>query len=167
MTLPRLLVSTFLAGLAVFIWGALAHVLPPEPLTVLKEAAPVDTFLAAHAPNNGVYMDPRGVFLAVRFAPGRPDKSADMGTQLGVEFATNLVQALALALLLGRFAPTSILRYGLYGAAIGLIAWLSTEVSYWNWYGISWPLVSMGLLDAVPGSFLAGAIIGWQLRKAA
>lgn len=141
--------------------------IPPEPLTVLKDPAPIDAFLANHAPSNGVYMDPRGVFLAVRFAPGRPDKSADMGPLLGVEFATNLLQALLLALLLGRFEPTTVWRYGLYAAAIGLIAWLSTEVSYWNWYGVSWPLVSMGLLDAAPGSFLAGTIIGWQLRKAA
>jgi hypothetical protein len=58
-TLLRLLVSAFLAGLAVFIWAPWPTSSPLEPLTVLKEAAPFDE----------VYMNPRGVFLAVRFAP--------------------------------------------------------------------------------------------------
>jgi hypothetical protein len=49
--------------------------------------------------------------------------------------------------------------------ALGLLAWVSTEVSYWNWYSISFPLVAMGLLDSGPGFFLAGSFLGWQLRK--
>lgn len=162
-----LVVSTLLAGTLIFFWGASAHTLPPEPITPLKDTAALDAFLAAQAPNNATYMDARGVMIAVNFASDRHDKSQQMGPMLGLELATNLVQALLLTLVLSRFQAKSILSYGLMGLAIGLLAWISTEVSYWNWYGISFPLVAMGLLDAGPGFFFAGSIIGWQMRKAA
>jgi hypothetical protein len=90
-----------------------------------------------------------------------------MGPQLGIEFATDLVQAFLLFLIFLRFKQDTILGYGVAGLLLGLLSWASIEVSYWNWYSFSMPLVLMGLLDAVGGFFLAGLIVGWQIRKSA
>lgn len=140
---------------------------PPEPVTRLSDPAAVDDFLAKNAPRNGSYMDARGVMISVGFLPDRSDKSVNMGPQLGIEFATDLVQAFLLFLIFLRFKQDTVLGYGVAGLLLGLLSWVSIEVSYWNWYSFSMPLVLMGLLDAVGGFFLAGLVVGWQIRKSA
>lgn len=141
--------------------------LPPEPVTILTDTAAVDDFLAKNAPRNGAYMDARGVMLVVGLLPDRSDKSVNMGPQLGIEFMTDLVQAFILFLVCLRFKQDSVMGYGMAGALLGLLCWVAIDVSYWNWYSFSMPLVLMGMLDAIGGFFLAGLIVGWQIRKAA
>jgi len=167
MNLKAALLSTLLGGLAIFMWGAAAHMIPPEPVTVLSDHAAVDDFLAKNAPRNGSYLDARGVMISVGFLPDRADKSVNMGPQLASEFLTNLLQAFMLYWILLRFKRDTILGYGVTGLAIALFAWVTVELSYWTWYSFSMPLVLMGLLDAVGSGFLAGAIAGWQIRKSA
>ena len=167
MKTKQAVVATLLGGLVIFVWGALAHMLPPEPVTVLADPVAVDQFLAKNAPRNGVYMDVRGVMVVVGLLPDRSDKSVNMGPQLGIEFVTDIVQAFVLFLIFLRFRQDSLMSYGIAGALLGLLSWVAIDVSYWNWYSFSMPLVLMGLLDAIGGFFLAGLIVGWQIRKSA
>jgi hypothetical protein len=50
-----------------------------------------------------------------------------------VELLANVLAALIAALLLARMAG-SYLQRALIVAALGLFAWLSISISYWNWY---------------------------------
>ncbi|MBM3760675.1 MAG: hypothetical protein FJW36_10565 [Acidobacteria bacterium] len=165
MKLKSAVLATLLGGLTIFVWGALSHMIPPEPVTTLSDTKAIDEFAAKHTPQNGAYMDPRGYMVIVGFRPDKSDKAVDMGPQLGIEFATNLVQAFLLFLVLGRIERTTVLGYGKFAALLGVMAWIAIEVSYWGWYAFPPPLVLMGLLDASVGYFLAGCLVGWQVRK--
>ena len=165
MSLRLGLLATLLGGLVIFVWGAASHTLLPEPITLLADQKGVDQFLSQHAPSNGAYMDPRGVLIVVGLLPDRSDKSQQMGPMLGIEFATNLLQAFLLTLVLLRLKPMSGMGYGAVSALMGVLAWVSIEVSYWTWYSFSIPLLTMGFFDASVGFFLAGMVIGWQIRR--
>jgi hypothetical protein len=165
MKLKSAVLATLLGGLTIFVWGALSHMLPPEPVTVLADTRAIDEFASRHTPRNGAYMDPRGFMVVVGFRPDKSDKAADMGPQLGIEFATNLAQAFLLFLALGQITRTTVAGYGKYAALLGVMAWVGIEMSYWGWYSFPPSLVLMGLLDASIGYFLAGCVVGWQVRQ--
>ena len=165
MSLSLGLLATPLGGLVIFDWGAASYTLLPESITLLADQKGVDQFLSQHAPSNGAYMDPRGVLVVVGVLPDRSDKSQQMGPMLGIEFATNLVQAFLLALVLLRLKPMSGMGYGAASALIGVLALVSIEVSYWTWYSFSIPLLTIGFFDASVGFFLAGMVICYQIRR--
>ena len=165
MSLKLGVLATLLGGLVIFVWGAASHMLLPEPITALSDPKVVDQFLSQQAPKNAAYMDPRGVLVIVGLLPDRSDKSQQMGPMLGIEFATNLMQAFLLTLVLLRLKPMTGIGYGAVSALIGVMAWVSIEVSYWTWYSFPVSLLTMGFLDASIGFFLAGMVIGWQIRR--
>ncbi len=165
MNLKLAVQATLLGGLVIFVWGAASHLLLPEPITVMSDTKSVDEFVAKHAPFNGAFVDPRGVMVIVGFLPGKTDKSLDMGPQLAIEFATNLLQAFLLLVVLLRLKANSVLNYGVLSGILGLMAWVSIEVSYGNWYSFPLSLLVIGFLDATLGFFLAGAVIGWLIQK--
>jgi hypothetical protein len=166
MNLKSAALSVLLGGLIIFVWGALAHLLPPEPVTTLTDTKAVDDFAAKFTPTNGAFIDPRGFMVITGFLPGKPDKSQDMSPQLILELLTNFLQAGLLYFILTRLKPASILGYGTIASLLGLLAWVSLELSYWNWYSFPFSLIFMGFLDASIGFFLAGCLMGWQIRKA-
>jgi hypothetical protein len=51
-------------------------------------------------------------------------------------------------------------------AAVGLAAWLSIEVSYWNWYGFPSAYALAQLVDQVVGFALAGLVVAKIVRPA-
>ncbi|WP_031497485.1 hypothetical protein [Bryobacter aggregatus] len=165
MNIRLAVVGTLLAGLTIFFWGAISHMVIPDPLTTLPDPKAVTDFVDKNAPANGAYMDPRGVMVIVGLLPDRSDQTQQMGPLLGVEFLTNLVQAFLLLLVLLRLPARNTLQYGWYAMLIGLLAWVSIEVSYWNWYHFSPKLILMGFLDATIGFWLAGLVLGWLIRR--
>ena len=62
-------------------------------------------------------------------------RAINMGKLLGIEFATELLEAILVVFLLG------LTRLMSFGARVGfvfvggILAALATNVSYWNWYG--------------------------------
>jgi hypothetical protein len=51
-------------------------------------------------------------------------------------------------------------------SALGLFAWLSVNVSYWNWYGFPPAYVLAEGLDTLVGAFLSGLVIAKILPPA-
>jgi len=119
----------------------------------------------AQTNGNGVYIDPRGVFLALSLRPDLADKSQNMGRYLAVEGVTNLAQGFLLALVLLQVKPKTVLGYAVFGLLVGLVAWVGIDVSLWNWYGFSGTLTLFDLLDMPVGCGLAGLVLGWMIRK--
>ena len=143
MNLKLAVQAVLFGGLIIFLWGAASHMLLPEPITVMSDTKSVDDFVAKNAPANGAFLDPRGVMVIVGFLPDKTDKSLNMGPQLAIEFATNLFQAFLLLVVLLRVKAKSVFDYGLVSCILGVMAWVSIEVSYWNWYSFSPPLLVM------------------------
>jgi hypothetical protein len=97
-------------------------------------------------------------------APGRP---FTFGKWLGVEFATELVEAILAGFLL---AQTRIVRFsGRVGFVVvaGILAAITTNISYWNWYGFPSVYTTSYMLIQFVGFFLVGIVAALILPKRA
>jgi hypothetical protein len=101
----------------------------------------------------------------VSLRPDMADKSKHMGTNLGIEFATNCIEALLLTFLLWRSRAQGVFERAQLSGLMGLAAFIGLEISYWNWYGFSPRFVMGGLVDIVVGWYLAGLVLGWLMKK--
>jgi hypothetical protein len=159
--------GTLAAGTVIFFWGALSHTaLPmPDPVAEFKNADTMLEAVKAQTKGNGVYLDGRGVFVALSLRPDLMDKSKNMGPALGTEFAIDCLQGLLLAVFFARMAPGSVKAGAGLGLLLGLIAWSAIDLSLWNWYGFSGKMILEDLADVPVGCALAGAVIAWLRRK--
>jgi hypothetical protein len=169
-------VAAIVGGLVVFVWSAIAHMALPigtMGLSTLPDEQPVLDVLREKVPADGMY-----------FVPGMDPKSKDpqyhenwqkkyesgpsgllilhprgmktMTTRLMViELLTDIAAAAVVALVFAGMAGGAGRRM-IVAALLGLFAWLSISVSYWNWYG--YPLAYIGGegIDQVVGWALGG-----------
>jgi len=183
----RIAIAAVLGGLVMFFWGFTAHMVLPIGEMGMKEASNEDVVIAAMRdglPGEGVYMvpglspaqmeDPAAVAAYSAKAKANPnafivyqpqgEDGMDMGEELGVEFATNVVSAALLAwvLALGAFGYQ---KRVFISAAMGLFAWTSLSLPYWNWYRFLLDFTLGALLMQVIGWALAGAVMAWWLGR--
>ncbi len=103
-----------------------------------------------------------GPFALVSFTPNAPTGLSP--AQLGLEFLSELVEAILAAWLL---ALAGLASYGArvgFVTGIGVIAAILAEAPYWTWY--SFPL-DYSLVNAamqVAGFFVAGLAMAWYLK---
>jgi hypothetical protein len=64
-----------------------------------------------------------------------PALNFSFGRELGVELGTNIVQVLLAVILLGQTSLVSFVARWRFITIAGVLAGLSTNISYWNWYG--------------------------------
>jgi hypothetical protein len=83
--------------------------------------------------------------------------------QMGIEFASNVLAALVGAFMLSWTVPSFGKRVAL-ATLIGLAAWLSINVSYWDWYRFPAAFVSSELIEQVAGWFLSGLAMALVLK---
>jgi hypothetical protein len=104
--------------------------------------------------------NPSGILMY--HAPGRP---FTLGKSLGIEFATELLEAILVVLLL---AQTGIAGFaGRVGFILlgGILAAIATNVSYWNWYGFPGVYTASYMLIQVIGFLCIGIVAALVLRK--
>src|SRR5437899_12095447 len=77
-----------------------------------------------------IAMNPSGILMY--HAPGRP---LSLGKLLGVEFATELLEAILVVFLLAQTRIASFAGRVGFVLAAGILDAIATNVSYWNWYG--------------------------------
>ena len=147
----RILIAGALGAVAMFVWTSVAHMALPlgeAGIQQIDNEQPLLTAMQSTLGAHGLYMFPRmnpGDDMAAngkKLAGGPsgmllyyPKRDFNFGQSLGIEFVTELLQALAAAWLLsmtrfGTFAG----RLGFY-VVLGGIAAVATNVSYANWYG--------------------------------
>lgn len=165
----RILLAGVLGGLAMFLWSSIAHMALGLGSVGIKDIPNEQAILSsmkANLPQSGFYF-----FPGLGVAPGasRTEKNAAMNVyqqkvaggpsgilvyhssgqraisagQLLTELGTNVVQALLAAILL---AFAGLRGYGArvgFVALAGVMAGITTNISYWTWYGF-------------PGSYTAG-----------
>jgi hypothetical protein len=183
----RIVLAAVLGGIAMFIWSSFAHVATPLAFMGLQplpdEVRTIATLHDKLGDKGGLYFFPAlrppvdskamadqsarmksGPSGLLAYQP--PATSGLMPRQLGAEFGLEVAEAFLAAVVLSalaRFWP----RFGV-AVIIGVIAAVSTNFSYWNWYGFSrdYTLANafMELMKYVVGGLIITIVLGWRRR---
>jgi hypothetical protein len=172
MSMGKTLLAGLLGGIIMFVWGAAVHMGIPASVWGRKALPAPEVILPvleANITEPGWYdfaggdpaapLPPSGVLLY------HPDQARKMSPKtLAIEFLSNIAGAMILAVILAG-AGASALRGAVFGCLAGVFAWVSIDVSYWNWDGHPDSATFCGLLEQAGGWLLAGAAIGPIVRR--
>ena len=188
----KILLAGILGGIVMFIWTSIAHMFLPLGEAgiseIPNESAVLSAMQSSIGERTGLYIFPGpGVgknatrqekheamkHMAEKMAanpsgilmyhpPGRP---MALGKWLGIEFGTELLEAILVVFLL---AQTSIASFaGRVGFVLvaGILAAIATNVSYWNWYGFPCVYTAGYMFIQIIGCLCVGIVAGFVLRK--
>lgn len=191
----KIVIGGVLAGLVLFVWSSIAHMLLPIGDMGVKAIPKEDAVLAATKANiteSGLYIFPGEDMMAAKSGSKEQQKAAmeaviekyhtgphgilvyhpvgetlSMPKLLAVEFGADvfvgLIAAFALAMASGKLLSFAG-RVG-FVTALGLLGWLATDVSYWNWYGFPGIYEVGQFLDQIVGMAFAGTLLAFMMRK--
>lgn len=181
----RVLLAALVGGIIVFGWGAVTHTVLPKIGMMGVKPLPGETVvvpaLQLGIAEPGYYLFPwagteadeaaqkaaqekykTGPHGVVVFNP--KGEELNMAKFMGTEFASNVLAALLLGIVLCGLGGGVGRGLGV-GLAMGLFAWLSVEVSYWNWDGFPCDKLAGALIDQGVSWTLAGAVMGLIVGK--
>lgn len=185
--MARTLYAGLLGGLAMFVWSSIAHMATPlggAGIRELPDDRPVLAALEQQAGNrSGLYIYPSlgsepdaMERYAARLATSPsgllvyhpPGQGRVFGARpLVIELLTELLVATMAAWLVARAA---LVRYAArvgFVLVVGLVAAISTNVSYWNWYGFPLEYTVPYIFTRVVGFLAAGLVIARMLPAGA
>ena len=177
------LLAGVLGGLAFFFWSFVAHDVLPLGKAGIKEIPNEQAVLSsmkANMPEDGLYLLPGlGVpenatraqqasamearMYKVETGPSgllayHPALNFSFGRALGVELGTNILQVLLAVLLLGQTSLVSFVARWRFITIAGVLAALSTNLSYWNWYGFPGSYTLAYVCTVAMGFVFAGLV---------
>ena len=188
----RILLAGILGGIAMFVWTSIAHMALPLGEAGIREipneSAVLSAMQSSMGEKTGLYIfpglgvgenatrdkkneamkqmqqriaaNPSGILMY--HSPGRPFA---FGKSLAVEFSTEVLQAILVIWLLAQT------RIGSFGGRVGFVliagimAAITTNVSYWNWYGFPGVYTASYILIEIVGFLLVGIVAALLLRK--
>lgn len=189
----RILLAGLLGALAMYAWTSIAHMVLPLGTVGVQEIPNEPPVLSSMqgsiGGSSGFYIFP-GMGLGpnpsmkemnaampayekklastpsgilIYHPPGRASMSA---TQLGGEFAKEFLEALLAAWLLSLARLGGFLARTTFVGAIGLVAAISTNISYWLWYGFpgNYTVAVVGM--EVVGFVAAGLVLAGMVKPA-
>jgi hypothetical protein len=194
MSLTRIILAGFLAGIAMFIWSSIAHmVLPLGEAGVHRQIPNEDQLLASIQTNLG---DNAGLYLFPALGIGdnasRQEQKEAMahyeeklarnpsgflvyhptgtrqfsfGKLFLVEFGTELLEAILAVYLLAKTRITSFGGRTGFVFLVGIVAAIATNVSYWNWYGFPSVYIAAYMTVQIIGFLCAGLVAAMALPK--
>jgi hypothetical protein len=190
----RIILAGVLGGIAMFIWTSIAHMLLPLGEAGLREIPNEQDVLAVMERNIG---EREGLYIFPGFGLGpeatrqqkkdamkqwvekysstpvgllmyRPvGRRFAMGRWLGIEFATELVEAILVVFLLAQARLATFGGRVAFVTAAGILAAIATNVSYWNWYGFPRAYTASYMFTQVVGFLCVGIVAGLVLGKKA
>ena len=187
----RVLLAGILGGFAMFIWSFVAHDLLPlgeigmrqfdnedHVLDTLKidlgDAAGIYHFPGHMAGPNATRQErAEAIKRAMEKAASGPSgiliyhssRQFSFGKLLGVEFATELLEAILAVFLL---TQTGIRSFGGpigFVLVVGILAAITTNIPYWNWYGFPSNYTAAYMFTEIVGFLLVGIVAGLLLPK--
>ena len=159
----RLLAAAMFAGaLTLFVWETISNAaLPWHRMTMrsFADSAAVQA-IRAHAPENGLYVDDRGVVAAVSLRPDMSSKARLLVPMMGRQIILDLLVAAVFLLAMARLPRATTMQYAAAFAVTAFAISLSTFGSNWNWWGYpaAWTLVQV--VDRTIGFALMGLVMG-------
>ena len=183
----RIVLAGVAAGVAMFAWGTISHVVLPLGEVGIKEMPNEEPVLAAmreHLREPGFYYYPG--MRGDRSAAGQETwaKKARQGPlgivvhrpagggamepgQLLTELGTNILAALVAAFLLS-WVGGALAGFGarvLFVTTLGLLPGLEVDLSYWNWYGFPTNYTLAAIADHLLGWTAAGLVLAAILKE--
>ena len=188
----KVLLAGIFGGIVMFIWTSIAHMALPLGEAGLGEIPNESAVLSAMQSNigdqTGLYIfpgpglgknatrqekneamkhmgekiatNPSGILMY--HPPGRP---LVLGKLLGIEFGTELLEAILVVFLLAQTRIASFAGRVGFVLVAGILAAIATNVSYWNWYGFPCVYTSSYMFIQIVGFFLVGIVAAFMLRK--
>ena len=187
----RAFLAGILGGIAMFIWSFIAHDLLPLGEMGMREfkdeAAVLDALKTNLGDARGLYHFPghragpnatrqeksdamkRAMEKAASGPSGlliyHPSREFTFGKLLGIEFATELLEAILVIFLLTQTSIESFAgRVGFVFLA-GILAAIATNIPYWNWYGFPSRYTAAYMSIEIIGFLCVGLIAALVLRN--
>jgi hypothetical protein len=181
----RLIIAGIVGGVVMFMWGAVSHVILPFERAGIKTIPNEEAVVSAMKTNitepgfyfiPGMNMNnqtaeeekawtekyktgPTGILI---YHPTGQDPMS--AKQLLIELGSNICAVLIGAFLISWIAP-SFSKQVVAATLIGLTAWLSINISYWNWYRFPTSFVLLEGIDQIVSWFLAGLAVALVLHR--
>jgi hypothetical protein len=179
----RIILAGALGGVAMFLWASLAHLalplgragireIPGEPAllgvmhSALGESPGLYVFPGMganadmHQYEQALAANPSGLLI---YHP--PGAKVLTPAQLITEFLTELLEALLLTWLIAQTRLESRPSRIGFVIVVGLVAAVSTNVSYWNWYGFPTAYTLAYMTTQFVGYLAAGMVAVWILGR--
>ena len=187
----RAFLAAILGGIAMFIWSFIAHDLLPLGEAGMREfkdeAAMLDALKTNLGDARGLYHFPghkagpnatrqeksdaikRAMEKAASGPSGmllyHPTREFTFGKLLGIEFATEFLEAILVVFLLTQTGIESFSgRIGFVFVA-GILAAITTNIPYWNWYGFPSNYTAAYMFIEIIGFLCVGLVAGLLLKN--
>jgi hypothetical protein len=174
----RVLLAGILGGIAMFIWGFIAHVVLPlgeyGVSTFSNEQGILESVHTATGGKDGLYVAPAKmepgatasptVFMAYRTSVSMTEDLSSMLPQMLSNLGITIVASIILAGVLGAMAVGFAARVA-WSAAAGLMASLVTDGPYHVWYGFPVDYTLAQIVEIVVCFLVAGIVIALVLPK--
>ena len=181
----KILVGGVVAGVVLFFWGFVSHMLLPLGEMGLQSIPNEDDLNAAikkDVRESGLYFVPgrdmsksqsqeemeaqaakiaKGPYGFMVIYPNGRDVS--MSKRLPIELGTNVVCALLAAILVSQLRPGFMVRVACV-TLVGILASVLTLVPYWNWYGFPTDFTLAQIAEHTAGWLLAGLVLASIVR---
>ena len=188
----RILLAGILGGIVMFVWTSIAHMTLPLGKAGINEIPNESAVLSAMQSSIG---DKPGLYIFPGLGVGdnatREEKSEAMkqmqqriaanpsgilmyhppgrqfafGKSLLIEFSTEVLQAILVIWLLAQTRIGSFVGRIGFVLIAGIMAAITTNVSYWNWYGFPGVYAASYILTEIVGFVLVGVVAALLLRK--
>jgi hypothetical protein len=189
----RILLAGILGGVVMFVWNFVAHELLPigeMGVSVMQNEDAVTSALQSNlGDNSGFYIFPSGGLTPgatsdqkkaamqkaeKQMAEGaaglliyRPKRVFNFPKRLGIEFATEVIEALLAVFLLAQTRITSFGGKVGFVLVAGILAAIATNIPYANWYGFPKPYTLGQITIMLVNFLLVGIIAGMLVRPKA
>jgi hypothetical protein len=188
----RILLAGVLGGIAMFVWTSIAHMALPLGEAGIDEIPNESVVLGAMQGSMG---DKTGLYIFPGLGVGKnatreekneamkqmqqriaanpsgilmyhpPGRQFAFGKSLAVEFSTEVLQAILVIWLLAQTRIGSFAGRVGFVLIAGIMAAITTNVSYWNWYGFPGAYTASYILIEIVGFLLVGVVAALLLRK--
>jgi hypothetical protein len=187
----RAFLAAILGGIAMFIWSFIAHDLLPLGETGMRdfkdEAAMLDALKTNLGDARGIYHFPghkagpnatrqerndaikRAIEKAATGPSGlliyHPSREFSFAKLLGIEFATELLEAILVVFLLTQTRIESFGGRVGFVLLAGILAAVTTNIPYWNWYGFPTRYTAAYMFIEIIGFLCVGLIAASLLKN--
>lgn len=181
----RIAIAGIVGGIVMFVWGAVGHMFLGVGEFGVKSMPNEDAVVAcmkSNIPDAGLYFAP-GMDMSKKptdeefaawsakyeagpnvFLVYRPTGAEAMSMhRFGIELLSNILAALVGAFMLS-FVQPSFFKRVVVATGIGIAAWLSINVSYYDWYRFPANFVASELIEQGVGWALSGAAMAMIVR---
>jgi hypothetical protein len=184
--------AAILGGIAFFAWSSIAHIatgIGETGLSEIPNEQAVVSTLKANVTTSGLYIFPGWGLgpnathsqkmaamkdLAPKMKAGpvglliyHPTGNEGLSPkQLLIELGTNIIQVLIAVLLLGQTTIRSFAGRLRFVTLAGILAGISTNISYWNWYGFPGNYTVAYISTIAMGFVCAGLVVAALVKPA-